>query len=239
MGHRILLVENDAAFRGTVRNILELNGFEVAEAGTGKAGIAETVRSSPALVIVDLVMPGIDGLEVCQTLKQDHATAGIPLLILTGHDKEGQDIACLDMGADDYLTKPVKTKRLLAHVHALLRRSHAENAEPPSELTVGGLRLDYEGKAVGLAGKSYAHLTPKEFGLLYELALIAPKPLDRGDLYRKIWGMEPPSQMSLRTVEVHVRRIRLKLRWKNDVWLVTIQGRGYALIPPHKRHVRE
>lgn len=231
MPGRILLIDDDAAFRKIVARTLEDEGYTVSSAATGKAGISEAQRHPQDLVVLDLVMPGMNGLDVCQVLKQQVDTAGIPILILTGSDQDGQDVACLDMGADDYLTKPVKAERLIAHVRALLRRLlQAEQA--PAERAIGPLRLDAQRKVVSLNGTEYPHLTPKEFGLLYDLAGHSPKPRDRVLLYRDVWGMDAPSETSLKTVDVHVRRIRLKLGWRSDRWLLSVTGRGYCLVSP-------
>ncbi len=233
MATKVLLIDDDASFRKAVGDVLTLEGYAVKQAPSGKAGIMSAQSEMPDLVILDLIMPGMKGLEVCQFLKQDIQTANIPIIILTGNDKDGQDIACLDMGADDYLTKPVKSARLLAYCRALLRRNEGEErAEPPASVEVGGLSLDYPRKLVKLAGKEYQHLTPKEFELLYFLAKRTPSPTERAEVYLKVWGVEAPSEGALKTVEVHVRRIRLKLGWKSDQWLVSVSGRGYALIPP-------
>jgi DNA-binding response OmpR family regulator len=235
MATKVLLIEDDASFRKAVSDVLTIEGFEVVQAPSGKAGIVVAQEKSPDLVLLDLIMPGMKGLEVCQLLKQDAQTARIPIIILTGNDKEGQDIACLDMGADDYLTKPVKSGRLLAYVRALLRRTAGERRDsPPARLEVGPLGLDYSRKLVTLSGREYPHLTPKEFELMYFLAGRTPNPTDRAGIYREVWGVEPPSEGALKTVEVHVRRVRLKLGWKSDQWLVSVSGRGYALIPPRK-----
>jgi len=233
MAPKVLLIEDDASFRKAVGDVLSLEGYTVLQAPSGKAGIISAQKEMPDLVILDLIMPGMKGLEVCQFLKQDAATARLPIIILTGNDKEGQDIACLDMGADDYLTKPVKSERLLAYARALLRRNAGEErAEPPANIEVGGLSLDYGRKLVTLGKHEHSHLTPKEFELLYFLAKRTPNPTERADVYREVWGVEAPSEGSLKTVEVHVRRVRLKLGWKSDQWLVSVSGRGYALIPP-------
>ncbi|MFA6003323.1 MAG: response regulator transcription factor [Elusimicrobiota bacterium] len=231
MPQRILLIEDDALFRKAVADILAMNGFAISQAGSGRAGVVKALAEMPDLVVLDMVMPGMGGLEVCQKLKQDSQAAGIPILILTGNDKDGQDVACLDMGADDYLTKPVKAERLLAYCRALLRRAHPDKVLD-SGLDMGGLRLDYERKVVMAKGKECANLTPKEFGLLYELASQSPRPLDRVGIYRKVWGMDPPSEGCLKTVDVHVRRIRLKLGWRSDQWLLSVSGRGYCVQPP-------
>lgn len=233
MAPKVLLIEDDASFRKAVQDVLTLEGFEVSQAPSGKAGILAAQKNPPDLVILDLIMPGMKGLEVCQILKQDVLTARVPIIILTGNDKDGQDIACLDMGADDYLTKPVKSGRLLAYARALLRRNAGESREtPPALVEVGDMTLDYSRKIVTLDGKDHPHLTPKEFELLYYLARRTPAPTERAAIYKDVWGVEAPSEGSLKTVEVHVRRVRLKLGWKSDQWLVSVSGRGYALIPP-------
>ncbi|MDP3541461.1 MAG: response regulator transcription factor [Elusimicrobiota bacterium] len=233
MATKVLLIDDDASFRKAVGDVLALEGYTILQAPSGKAGILAAQNEMPDLVILDLIMPGMKGLEVCQVLKQDIQTARLPIIILTGNDKEGQDIACLDMGADDYLTKPVKSARLLAYARALLRRNAGEaRAEPPAKLEVGALSLDYPRKIVKVGSKEHQHLTPKEFELLYFLAGRTPQPTERAEVYREVWGVEAPSEGALKTVEVHVRRVRLKLGWKSDQWLVSVSGRGYALIPP-------
>ena len=230
MNQRILIIEDDSPFRKIVSRILSRNGYEPVEAATGKAGILNALDCKPDLVILDLVLPGLKGMEVCQQLKLRPQTASIPILILTGNDREGQEIACLDVGADDYLTKPVKTDRLLAHLRALLRRSDPAPAQ--SVVSLGPLRLDYGSKLVLLEGVEHPQLTPKEFGMLYELARCSPEPMDRTALYEKVWGIEPPSPGSLKTVDVHARRIRLKMGWAPQQWLSYVSGRGYRLSVP-------
>src|SRR5262249_46752172 len=159
-----LLIEDNDAFRKTVRKLLEGEGFAIVEASAGKEGLARAAADAPDLIILDLVLPGLRGTEVCERLKTGSATAGGPVLILTGNDREGQEIALLDIGADDYLTKPVKSALLLARCRALLRRLGKGRS-----LAVGDLKLDYSAKAVRLGTTVYGNLTPKEFDLLYEL----------------------------------------------------------------------
>ena len=229
---RVLLIEDNAPFREAVARALERAGYAVSEAATGKAGLESAAAGRPDLVILDFVLPGLKGLEVCQRLKGDAATSAIPVLILTGNDKDGQEIACLDVGADDYLIKPVATERLLAHVRALLRRAARPAAAPADEIVLGALQLHYARKLAVIDGKEHAELTPTEFGILYELGARSPEPVDRAVLYQRVWGMEPPSEMSVQTVDVHIRRIRLKLGWPNDGWLSYVRGRGYRLSQP-------
>jgi DNA-binding response OmpR family regulator len=233
MDERILIIDDDSAFRRILGRTLEDEGFAVDAAPTGKAGVAAAQRRAHDLVILDMVMPGMSGLEVCQVLKQQVETAGTPILILTANDEDGQDVSCLDMGADDYLTKPAKADRLLAHVRALLRRSYQAPADAAvAHFSLGPLTLDAERRLVRLDGAEFAHLTSKEFGLLYDLAKHSPKPRNRQSLYLDVWGMPNPSEGSLKTVDVHVRRIRLKLGWRSDRWLLSVSGLGYCLVPP-------
>ena len=232
MGERILIIDDDSAFRRILGRTLEGEGFSVDAVPTGKAGVAAAQRRKSDLVILDLVMPGMSGLEVCQVLKQQVETAGTPILILTANDQEGQDVSCLDMGADDYLTKPLKAERLLAHVRALLRRSPQAPAGAGAQRRLGPLILDAERRLVRLDGAEFPHLTSKEFGLLDYLALHSPKPRNRESLYLDVWGMPNPSEGSLKTIDVHVRRIRLKLGWRSDRWLLSVSGLGYCLVPP-------
>lgn len=231
MAAEILLIEDDAAFRKSLARLLADNGFSVRSASSGKLGVAEALKSTPDLVILDLGLPGLRGEEVCRMLKTEVRTAGIPVLILTGEDREGREVSCLDLGADDYLCKPARPDRLLARCRALLRRAQPASDGARPELRLAGLVLDYGAKAATLDGRCVSHLTPKEFELLYDLARHHPGARDRTTLYREIWGTEPPSEGSLRTVEVHVRRIRLKMGWGQGAWLVRIAGRGYCLRP--------
>lgn len=226
----VLLVEDDAAFSRAVGRSLKNGGYRTVGAGSGPQGLAVALRDRPDLILLDVVLPGMSGIEVCGKLKSHVETAGIPILILTGNDREGQDVACLDLGADDYLAKPVSEASLLARCRALLRRAGKRSGARVARL--GILELDYSLKKVSVGDKVYPHLTPKEFGVLYELALSSPEPRDRLWLYRKIWGIKPPSESSLHTVDVHIQRIRLKLGWAPDRWIIGIHGRGYLLAPP-------
>ena len=126
----------------------------------------------------------------------------------------------------------MKAERLLAHVRALLRRTQQAPTEATAERRLGPMVLDADRRLVRLDGVDFPHLTPKEFGLLYDLALHSPRPRDRESLYLDVWGMPNPSEGSLKTVDVHVRRIRLKLGWHSDRWLLSVSGLGYCLVPP-------
>lgn len=231
MKPRILAVDDDPFFLNMAAETLAAGGYEVKTASDGTEALRRVLRMPPDLMILDLVMPGLDGREVCRRLKKKPQTAGIPLIIVTGSDKEGQEISCLDLGADDYLVKPVNFGKLLARCRALLRRVE-RHAAPRQEIVAGKLGLNYEKKTVTVAGREHAELTPKEFEVLYELVSSAPRAVAKAALYRRVWGMDPPSEMSLKTVEVHIRRIRLKLGWERSRCIMHTSGRGYVFSAP-------
>ena len=228
MPNDILVVDDDPAFRATAAKVLASEGFRPLEASGGAEALALARKRRPDLVVLDLRMPDVDGLEVCRKLKEGGETAAIPVLVLTAYDQEGQDVTCLDLGADSYLTKPVTMDRLLAHCRALLRRSEGGARKAAR---AGAMELDHARKVVRFGEKEISNLTPKEFEILYVLCCKSPDPVDRETLYRAVWGAEPPSTASLKTVEVHVHRIRLKLGLKADQWLLQVSGRGYCLKP--------
>lgn len=228
MKQKVLLIDDDAVFRRIATQILEQSPYEIIEAETGEAALSLVLQDQPDLILLDIALPGLNGMEICDRLKSSPRTAHIPVIVLTGNVRQGQEIACLDLGADDYLTKPMDGERLLARCRAVLRRSPPKNAAKPN-LRLGALSLNYVQKTVAFRGKVFTHLTPREFSLLYEIACLSPNPCDRVTLYRRLWGMEPPSESSLRTVDVHARRIRLKLGLKPNEWLKHVSGRGYCL----------
>ena len=227
---RILIIDDDPVFGAILIEALKGDGHEATQVLSGKAGVTYASADLPNLVILDMTMPEMGGLEVCQKLKASEKTSQLPILVLTGNSKEGQEVSCLNTGADDYLTKPVNTEILIARCGALLRRLPNDASRPP--LSVGKLVLDYDLKLATLGKRQFPNLTPKEFGLLYEIASHSPKPCDQTSLYQKVWGADPPSPKSLKTVEVHIRRIRLKLGWRENQWLSHVPGRGYCLKTP-------
>ncbi len=228
--HALLLVDDDKSFLAMAADALANEGFAISTAANAKEALDLLSKNMPELVITDLVMPKMNGLEFCKRLKASGRTAGLPVILLTGSDKEGQQITALDTGADDYLTKPVDLDVLSARCRALLRRSGREKPPPPV-LRFGKMILDYAGKSVSLGGKDYPGLTPREFEVLYELAANQPRPYSRVELYERLWGNPPPSKGSLKTIDVHLQRIRFKLGLASGRWLVRITGRGYAFKP--------
>ncbi len=231
MAGRILIVEDDPIYRRAVIDVLGAGG-RMGEASTAAEGFEKAVKEVPDLIIVDLGLPDYDGAELCRRLKGHESTAGVPILVLTGDSSEGRDVFCLDAGADSYLAKPVKGPRLRSYVGALLRRSLSGDGrfKAGRYLRAAGMEFRYRIKSVILGRKVISDLTPKEFTLLYSLALNHPEPLSRREIYRRAWGAEPPAEESLKTVEVHVFRIREKLGPQSRDKLATVPGRGYRLV---------
>lgn len=225
MEKKILVVDDEANIRELVRFNLEKEGFTVIEAVDGVTAISTVRAEKPDLVVLDLMLPALDGLEVCRVLKKDVATSGIPVIMLTAKAEEIDKVLGLEMGADDYLTKPFSPRELLARIKAVLRRV---NREPGAEgeLTIGNLRINFARYGATLSGER-VELTHKEFELLKLFVTNTGKVLTRDYLLEKIWGYEYFGDT--RTVDVHVRHLRSKL--EKDPHLAeaieTVRGVGY------------
>jgi two-component system, OmpR family, alkaline phosphatase synthesis response regulator PhoP len=225
MAKKILVVDDEAHIRELVRFNLEKEGFSVIEAVDGVTAI-KTVRSEkPELVVLDLMLPVIDGLEVCRTLKKDTDTSGIPVIMLTAKSEEIDKILGLEMGADDYLTKPFSPRELLARIKAVMRRVKREPGAE-GELVIGNLRINFSRYGATLSGQRI-DLTPKEFELMKLFVTNIGKVLTRDYLLEKIWGYEYFGDT--RTVDVHVRHLRSKLEKDPDLAdaIETVRGVGY------------
>src|SRR5690349_18285524 len=205
-GAHVLIVEDDATLAATLSFNLRKNGFQVSSAGDGLAAIEGARAARPDLVLLDLMLPKIDGLEVCRRLR---AESNVPIIILTAKSEEVDRVIGLEMGADDYLPKPFGMRELIARVRALLRRSAAQgSSRSPSRIVAGELELDERGRVVRRAGEERA-LKPKEFDLLIFLAKHAGQVFTREQLLANVWGYEWVG--GSRTVDVHVRWLREKL----------------------------
>jgi DNA-binding response OmpR family regulator len=226
MQKSVLVIDDEPEIRRFLSKVFQKEDFMVYEAESGEAGIRAAKDKLPTLITLDLRMAGMSGTEACQSLKRDDRTSSIPIIIITASDREGEEIINLELGADDYMTKPLEIPMLLAHVHALLRRGPYLGSSP-KVLEKGLLRLDVERKLAAYDQEEFPHLTPKEFDLLYLLASGAEKPVKREMIYQKIWGQPPVSKSVLRTVDVHVQRIRSKMGLDRKEGLVSVTGRGY------------
>lgn len=222
----VLVIDDEPEIRRFLTKVFEKENYIVFEAETAEAGIRTAQAKLPTLITLDLRLPGMSGTEACQALKRDNRTSSIPIVIITASDREGEEIINLELGADDYLTKPLEIPMLLAHIRALLRRGPYLGTSPKI-LEKGLLRLDVERKLASYDQEEFPHLTPKEFDLLYLLASTEGKPVKRELIYQKIWGQPPVSKSVLRTVDVHVQRIRSKMGLDRKVGLMSVTGRGY------------
>ena len=221
---RILVIEDDPDIALSLRLKLERDGgFEVVTAQDGAEGLRLAVGQPPDLVLLDVNLPGMDGFDVCRHLRRDPATAATPVIMLTARIGESDRVAGLDLGVDDYITKPFSPKEALARVRAVLRRFDRAVSEPEA-LADGALRIDLGARQVEAAGHALA-LTRKEFDLLVELIRQRGRVLTRERLLETVWGYDYPGET--RTVDVHVRRLRQKLGSPLDERVETVVGVGY------------
>ena len=222
MPDRILIVEDEANIASFVKLYLEKAGFAVERAATGADGVARTRESQPALIVLDLNLPDIDGLEVCRRIR---ATSQVPILMLTARDDDIDKIVGLEVGADDYVTKPFNPRELVARIKTILRRATTPAAPARrTVLTHGGLRIDADRREVTLDGVAL-QLAPKEFDLLYALMEHHGIVLTRDQLLERVWGYTFAGDT--RTVDVHVRQLRRKIGDACPV--VTVWGVGYKV----------
>jgi len=223
MAREVLVVEDEPDIRRLVVLHLERDGFRCRTAANGLDALREAKADVPDLVVLDLMLPGIDGLEVCRRLRSDASTAGVPIIMLTAKSDEVDRVVGLEVGADDYVAKPFSPKELVARVRAVLRRSRP--SQPTRVLAAGPVTLDPERHAVTLGGRAL-QLTPKEFDLLQALLEAAGRVLSREYLLNHVWGYARADEIESRTVDVHVRRLRAKLGDAGSR-IATIKSVGY------------
>ncbi len=227
----ILVVEDEKDIRELVRFHLEQDGYAVRETDTGESALTLVEAERPALVVLDLMLPGIDGLEVCRRLRATEASRTLPIIVLTARAAEVDRVLGLEFGADDYVTKPFSPRELVARVRAVLRRSHAEEPSAPHEVFERGrLRLDFDTYEIFLDGDQLG-LSLREFELLKFFVRHPHRVYDRLQLLDLVWG--PEMHVEPRTVDVHVRRLRKRLE-RDDAdpkLIVTVRGVGYKFNP--------
>ena len=228
MRAKILVVEDEKNIAKVVAYNLEREGYQVALAGDGAEGLKKAQAQVPDLVILDLMLPKVDGLEVCRRLKVDRRTAGIPIIMLTAKTQEADRVVGLEMGADDYVPKPFSPRELVARVKAVLRRSAP--AEVPDVWRCGALTVDWERRLVKLGGKA-VQLTPKEFQLLRTLVESNGRVLSRDTLLERVWGYDRSVEIQSRTVDIHVSQLRQKLG-EEGKRILTSTGAGYRFRMP-------
>ena len=227
MASRVLIVEDERDIRDLVVLHLQRDGYEVTSAGSGEEALAQVRQSPPDLVVLDLMLPAMSGLEVCRRIRQEQATATLPIVMLTAKADEVDRVVGLELGADDYVVKPFSPKELLARVRAVLRRSRPGPDAAP--MTFGALTIDPGTHRVFVGGETVA-LTPKEFELLRALVAVRGRVLSREFLLNRVWGYSRAGEIESRTVDVHVRRLRVKLGAEGRR-ILTVKSVGYRLDP--------
>jgi two-component system response regulator RegX3 len=220
---RILIVEDESSLSEPLAYLLAREGYETAIAEDGPAGLAEFDRAGADLVLLDLMLPGLPGTEVCRELRQ---RSSVPIIMLTAKDSEVDIVVGLELGADDYVTKPYSTRELLARIRAVLRRRVDLEVGDESVLESGPIRMDIERHTVSVDGRDVA-MPLKEFELLEFLLRNAGRVLTRGQLIDRVWGSDYYGDT--KTLDVHVKRIRSKIEKvpSEPVMLMTVRGLGY------------
>lgn len=222
----IYAVEDDRHIQQLIKYNLEANGYKVETFESGEALLGECRASIPDLFILDIMLPGLDGLEVCKRLRENSQTRNVPIIMLTAKSEEFDKVLGLELGADDYLTKPFSVRELIARVKAIFRRVNTIASEKSGIITHGEITIDCNRREVYKAGK-LIELPYKEFELLKMLVMNKGKVLSRDLLLEKIWGYDYYGET--RTVDVHIRYLRQKIEENdnNPVYIETIRGIGY------------
>ena len=224
---RILVVEDEQSFSDPLSYLLRKEGYEVAVAETGPSALEEFDRVGADLVLLDLMLPGLSGTEVCRQLRTRSA---VPVIMLTAKDSEIDKVVGLEIGADDYVTKPYSSRELLARVKAVLRRGQESDELAPATLEAGPVRMDVDRHVVTVSG-SHVSLPLKEFELLELLLRNAGRVLTRHQLIDRVWGSDYVGDT--KTLDVHVKRLRSKVESDPGTprHLVTVRGLGYKFEP--------
>ena len=225
-GQTILVVDDEANIRELARLYLEKDGFSVVTAMDGEQALAQVRQDPPALMVLDLMLPEVDGWDVCRQIR---ASSDLPIIMLTARDEDVDKIVGLELGADDYLTKPFNPRELVARVRAILRRTTGRSgSERERARELGNVRLDPAAREVTVGGKRVA-LRAKAFDLLLALMDHPNMVLSREQLLDRVWGYDYYGRT--RTVDVHVAHLRDKLG-ESDVIIETVWGKGYKLVAP-------
>ena len=220
---RVLVVEDEESFSDALSYMLRREGYEAVVAGNGIDALAEFDRGGADIVLLDLMLPGLSGTEVCRSLRSRSA---VPIIMLTAKDTEIDKVVGLELGADDYVTKPYSARELLARIRAVLRRGTEADLPPDATLAAGPVRMDVERHTVVVGGETVS-LPLKEFDLLELLLRNAGRVLTRGQLIDRVWGADYVGDT--KTLDVHVKRLRAKIEPDpaTPKWLVTVRGLGY------------
>ena len=220
---RVLVVEDEESFSDALSYMLRREGYDTVVAATGTDALVEFDRAGADIVLLDLMLPGLSGTEVCRSLR---AKSSVPIIMLTAKDTEIDKVVGLELGADDYVTKPYSARELVARMRAVLRRGVEPEASTEATLAAGPVRLDVDRHVVAVDGAPVS-LPLKEFDLLELLLRNAGRVLTRGQLIDRVWGADYVGDT--KTLDVHVKRLRAKLEPDpaNPRYLVTVRGLGY------------
>lgn len=221
---KILVVDDEQNIIDLTRMYLEQEGFQVEAAMDGAEALVKLRESPPALMVLDIMLPEVDGFEVC---RQVRANSEMPIIMLTARDEDIDKIVGLELGADDYLTKPFNPRELVARVKAILRRSDPKPTRDQQPIQIGDIHIDAAGREVRIAGEA-VELRTKEFDLLLTLMENPGIVLTREQLLNKVWGYDFYGQT--RTVDVHVAQLRKHLTKSQDAHIETVTGVGYKLV---------
>jgi two-component system response regulator RegX3 len=224
---RVLVVEDEESYSDALSYMLRKEGFEVALASTGPAALDEFARNGADIVLLDLMLPGLPGTEVCRRLRQ---VSTVPVIVVSAKDGEVDKVVGLELGADDYVTKPYSPRELVARIRAVLRRG-TEPDLMPFTLEAGGIRMDVERHVVTVRGQD-VRFPLKEFELLEMLLRNVGRVLTRGQLIDRVWGSDYVGDT--KTLDVHIKRLRAKVETDpaNPTLLVTVRGLGYKFDSP-------
>jgi two-component system response regulator RegX3 len=217
------VVEDEESFSDALSFMLRREGYEVGVAADGAAALDEFDRHGADLILLDLMLPGISGTEVCRTLRQKSA---VPIIMVTAKDGEVDKVVGLELGADDYVTKPFSSRELVARIRAVLRRRGEPEEMLPSTLEAGPVRIDVDRHVVAVRGQTIA-MPLKEFDLLELLVRNAGRVLTRGQIIDRVWGSDYVGDT--KTLDVHVKRLRAKIEVdpRNPTLILTVRGLGY------------
>jgi len=221
---KILLVDDEPDILEILEYNLTKEGYEVTTAGNGKEGLRKAEEVQPDLIMLDIMMPVMDGVEVCRQLREKPEFKSTIITFLTAREEDYSQIAALDTGGDDYITKPIRPRVLVSRVKALLRRNDRKEEEEQRVIKVGDIEIDLD-KVIVRRGEERIELAKKEFDLLTLLTSKPGKVFSRDEIFNRVWGIDVI--VGNRTIDVHIRKLREKL---GDHYIKTIKGMGYKFV---------
>ena len=224
----ILVVDDEPQIRRVMRATLSAQGYTILEAANGEAALEQFRRERPDLILLDINMPGVDGLETCRQIR---ATSSVPIIVLTVRSSEKDKVHSLDAGADDYVTKPFGMEELLARIRAALRRTSSAEALAP--IATKDLNINFDSRVISVRGKP-VHLTPKEFELLRQLAVDQGKPMTHRRLLQAVWGPDYGDEIEYLRVVVNQLRKKIEADPSRPKYIVTEPWVGYRFVLPRE-----